>query len=420
MAIPSSTVAAHLDQHRVEQGNFNHLVMDIFWFGLALPATSRFVSVFALRVGASVTQVAWLTAFPALVLLLAAGLGQWWYQRHPNSVRAVFWPGLGFRLSFLLPAFTPLLPTAWQPWWLVASIALPSLPQGIASVVFLVMMREVVSTERLTRLISRRYLAMNLAVGVSTFGLGFWLSQVPYPVNYQTMYIAAFFITLVSLWHVNQAAPLYRAPAMPHRPRQWLQPWRDRSFRDVIRLILLSHIAFFFVFPFIPVYLIEWLGAGEQFMGLFVLVELLAGAAISFSLPYLASRYGARPLIGVAMAGTALSTLAILAAPNLPLTLIGAALNGASWTMGGVAMYGYFNERLNPAHAASYTTCYNQIIFLAMFVGPLVSGGLMAGHLSIETALLAGVGLRVVVALLPFVPQGRLYAPVRWALPARR
>ena len=38
-----------------ERTNFNHWVIDIAWFGLAFAATNRFLSVFAIRLGASST-----------------------------------------------------------------------------------------------------------------------------------------------------------------------------------------------------------------------------------------------------------------------------------------------------------------------------------------------------------------------------
>ncbi len=133
------------DTKLIENRNFHHLVMDIFWFGLAIPATSRFLAMYALRVGSTPVQIGWLAAFPALILFIAATLSSWWIQRYPDSVHAISWPALGFRLAYLLPAFTPFLPKQWQPIWLIVSVSLPALPQGIASVIFLVMMRRAIA-----------------------------------------------------------------------------------------------------------------------------------------------------------------------------------------------------------------------------------------------------------------------------------
>src|SRR5690606_10165919 len=77
----------------VERSNFNHLVMDIAWFGLALAATSRFLSVYAIRLGGTPADLGWLTSFPALLLLISATFSGWWQQHFPNAVKAVFLPG---------------------------------------------------------------------------------------------------------------------------------------------------------------------------------------------------------------------------------------------------------------------------------------------------------------------------------------
>ncbi|KAB2856956.1 MAG: hypothetical protein F9K46_13545, partial [Anaerolineae bacterium] len=62
----------------VERENFNHLVQDIGWFGLALPATTHFLSAFAIRLGASASLLGLMAAIPALIVLISAGLaGRW-------------------------------------------------------------------------------------------------------------------------------------------------------------------------------------------------------------------------------------------------------------------------------------------------------------------------------------------------------
>ena len=138
----------------LEQTNFHHLVLDIAWFGLALPATSRFLQVYAIHLGAGATELGWMTMLPAIILLFSASMGSRWMMRHNNNaMRAVFWPALMFRLQFLLPALTPFMPTSFQPMWLILSLALPAMAQGVGGVVFLVMMREAISERQVTPLL---------------------------------------------------------------------------------------------------------------------------------------------------------------------------------------------------------------------------------------------------------------------------
>ena len=44
-------------------------------------------------------------------------------------------------------------------------------------------------------------LALNLAVGIGALTFGIWLEKAPFPLNYQVMFMLAFLFALASLWH---------------------------------------------------------------------------------------------------------------------------------------------------------------------------------------------------------------------------
>ena len=379
--------------------NFYHLVMDIAWFGLALPATVRFLSVYAIRLGATPTELSWLVSLPSLVLLLSAGLGNWWSRRYADPIRALFWPALAFRFIFLLPALTPFLPREWQPLWLILSVTLPALPQGVASVIFLVMMRQAVDDTRMTILLSRRSLAMNVTVALSGLAFGFWLEQAPFPVNYQAMFLLAFALALVSQLHLSkiqvQPAAIVQPSAQPA-----VRPWRSPKFHQVALVAAVTHVAFFAIFPLIPLHLVKNLGASEGFMALFALAELAAGALISTFAPRIVQRVGNRKMVALSMAGTGLAAGIVALAPNLYLTLRAAALSGASWTLVGMGIFGFFTESTPADVLAPYTTAYHQVIFAVMFIGPLLGSSLANAGVNLPMVLLAGAAARFVAALL--------------------
>src|SRR5690606_9120999 len=106
-----------------EKANFSHLVGDIAWFGLAMAATSRFLSVYAIRLGATSIDLGWISSLPSLILLFSASFGAWWTQRYCNPLRSLFCPVLPMLFLFLLPVFAPLLPLQWQPLWLIFSVS---------------------------------------------------------------------------------------------------------------------------------------------------------------------------------------------------------------------------------------------------------------------------------------------------------
>ena len=271
---------------KTERANFNHLVGDIAWYGLALAATTRFLSVYAIRLGATAVDLGLMSSLPALIVVLTASLGAWWTRRYPTAVRSLFWPALGQRLSFLLPFFAPFLPIQLQPLWLVLSVAIPALPQGVAAVPFTVMMCDAVYPNRLMRLVSRRQLALNITIAIAALCCGFWLKEAPFPLNYQVMFLLAFGLSLVSLYHcisIRQTAPepvpapvlevvpvpIEFKPALPT-----VSPWRSPNFQRVALVAVTIQLAFTILIPIIPLFLVKRLGADEGFMALFALIEL--------------------------------------------------------------------------------------------------------------------------------------------------
>ncbi len=388
---PSSTTTAN--------DNFRHLVLDVAFFGLATPALSRFLSVYAIRLDADAMLLGWLTALPFVFQVFTSSLAGTWRKRYPDTVSAIFWPGAFYRLAFLLPALTPFFPREWQPIWLVASVALPALPQGIASVLFLVILREGTESKQLLPLMSRRSFFYNITVAVGTVGMGLLLEEGPFPLSYQLMYVVAFILVMVSMLHVNQVRILSPEPVMTVS----MSPWRllrAPEFQRVAFVAVTSHVAFFTVNALIPLRLIENLGADEGFMSIFGLCELLAAATIATISPRIARRIGTRTAIGVGMLGASLSALVLALAPNLYVTLPAAALSGASWTLAAINIFNYFCETSPKENLTRYSMLYNQIVALALFVAPLAGSKLVNIGVDLTAVLLLGAAMRLVAGVI--------------------
>lgn len=383
-----------------EQSNFNHLVMDIFWFGLALPALTRFLSVYAIRLGADANELSLMTSLQAIVLLAAASVGSWWMSRFRSTQKSLILPSLGFRLSFLLPALTPFMPADFQVTWLILSLALPALPQGIASVAFLVLMRESVSDPQMPALLSRRSLALNVTVGVSGLLLGLWLEKAAFPFNYQAMFVVAFLLVLVSFWHVMQLRVLPLPAPQTDAPATTTNPWRSPLFVRVAAVDGLMHLSFFSISSLLTLHLVDNLDAGEGFLSIFGLAELTAGAVTALFASRLVRMIGSRTLIGYGVIGTSASALIIALAPSLPVTLLAAALNGMSWTLAGIALFSYFSACTPMECRTPYTAAYTQIIFVAQFFGPMIGSTLSNWGVTLVSVIVIGAVLRLVAGVL--------------------
>ncbi|GAB5494073.1 MAG: MFS transporter [Phototrophicaceae bacterium] len=382
-----------------ERANYTHLVFDIGWFAIALASTSRFLHFYAIRMGADAVALGLMAALPAIVLVFSTSLSAWWRSRYEDSVHAIWLPSMGYRFIFLLPAFTPFFPIEWRVLWLILAAVLPAFTQGISNTIFVIMMRETVSHERLPSLLAKRQFALNIMLLIGVLGFGFLLEVLPFPLNYQVMFVLAFIFALASQWHLGKLNVI----VPPHKPKkgdkvQLKQLLKTDSFQSIAFVTLLSYVGFFSIFAIIPLFLERQLGADEGYIAIFGAIELIAGAGIMLVLEPIMRRLGSRKTISLSIFITGLAALAIALAPTLEVALIGAALTGAGWNANNVAGLRFFTERTS-ANDMGATTAYYEIIFIAMFVGPMLGSSIAGLGVPLIGVILIGAIMRIVAAL---------------------
>ncbi len=384
----------------IERTNYTHLVLDIGWFAIALASTSRFLQFYAIRMGADAFALGLMAALPAIILVFSTSLSAWWRSRFADSVHAVWLPSFGYRFVFLLPAFTPFFPIEWRVLWLILSAVVPALTQGMANTIFVVMMRETVSHERLPSLLARRQFALNVMLLFGVMGFGFLLEVLPFPLNYQVMFVLSFVFALISQWHLSRLNTI----VPKHKPKKrekvdFKKLLKNDSFQSVAFVTLMSFVGFFSVFAIIPLFLAHHLGADEGYIAMFGIAELIAGAGVTLILEPILRRLGSRNTISLSMLITGLAAIVIALAPTLEFALIGAVLTGAGWNANNVAVLRFFTERTS-ANDINATTAYHEIIFVAMFLGPML-GSFVAGiGVPLVGVILWGAVMRILASLL--------------------
>lgn len=388
------------------EANFRHLVLDIAWFGFALAATTRFASAYAIRVDASAAEVNLLVALPGIVMLFSTLFTVWWRNKFINAVPAQFYPGLFFRFIYLLPAFTPLFPLRWQPLWLIFSATAPALAQGVAGAIFMEMMRESVPTERITRLFSRRALALNVTLMIGTVFFGVVLEGFPFPLNYQVMFLFAFVLSLVSFWHVNlirlnNDTPRPIEDTTP-QPSQW-GIWRLPGFVWVALVTLFGHSAFVMVAGIIPMRLMNELGASEGYIALFGLVELGAAAIAATFADKWMRRWGIQRVTAYALFLTAIAALILAMTNRLDMALFSAVASGIGWMLATTGMLALLVERTPREYATATSNGFQQMVGIGIFIGPLIGSLLVGMNLSLVQILYVAVAFRILSAVFTYV-----------------
>lgn len=403
----------------IARANFRLFVLDIAWFGLAFPSTASFLSVYAIRLDASPALLGWLAALPAIAALISSSLAGMWRKRYAQTVQALFWPAITYRLVFLLPAFTPIFPHEWQTIWILIAAVLPAFPQGIASIMFLVMLREGTENSRIPALMSRRSMIFNVTVAIATLAFGFWLEKAPFPQNYQVMYVTAFVFSLVSLLSALRVRTFAPQPALPSDQTP-VKPFRSRAFRRVVWVTVITHVALFSIGPIITLQLVDELGADEGFMSIFSLMGLITAALMSGVANRIVTRIGSGMAITLGMIGIGLSSIGLALAPNLYITLPAGALGGATWTLASISLFIYFSDNTPAESLTRFTTVYNQVVMLSIFVGPMIGTQLASLGMDLVVVLLVGSAMRILAGIAVSTSELARFVRQRRALVAAR
>lgn len=160
---------------------------------------SPFVGVYAIKLGASNTQVALLSSLPALLSVLTMIPGAAYIRRfsHKKKVTAALF--LSNRLFVLFLALVPFLGGGQMAAVLVALVGLMNLPGAIANVSWQALMAELVPLEARGDVFAVRNRLAILASFVPTMVAGYALDLLSFPTGYQLIFALAFVLSLAEI-----------------------------------------------------------------------------------------------------------------------------------------------------------------------------------------------------------------------------
>ncbi len=217
------------------EANLRHLVGDIAWFGVVWGSVVAFLQVYIVRLGASSLLVGAITYGPALIGIFWQIPAARLLTRAGRRMRWVIGSGFGYRLIFLAVALAPFVLRSSLAEATALIWVLSALVTSISNVAFLSMMADAVPTERVTQVVGWRMAAFGLTNTLTTLAGGQLLRYLPFPLNYQALFLIGFAASLVSFWHVHQIhvpdppADHRKPPAFYARPAPDAAPSRLRS-----------------------------------------------------------------------------------------------------------------------------------------------------------------------------------------------
>jgi MFS family permease len=386
-----------------EHWNEWNLYREIAWYGVLSGVNATFISVFALRLGASNLLIGLLTSLPALINVLFQIPAARFVEREQDRRRVLLLSGFLMRLPAFVVALAPLLPAPLQAGAVVNITALGTIPAAVGTLSFTSILADVVAPQHRARVVSVRNALLSAATTIAVLAAGRALEVLPFPFSYQLVFTLAFAASLISLYYLGRiAVPHGDARRRQRTPRAERLDVRRAlrmaaSQRDYLRFTLgafVYHWGLYFPIPLYSIYRVRTLQLSDGWIGALAMLESATTITAYFLWGRLAQRRGSRLVV---LCGT----LLVCFYP------VGMALSRSAWPLlivvfvagiAGPAMnLGLFNGLLEAAPAerrASYVGLFNTLMNTAAFISPLL-GTAAAGALGIRTALWIGGAMRI-------------------------
>jgi MFS family permease len=398
-------------EHRA---NFNHLVLDIAWFGVLNGSAIAFVAVYAARLGASALQIGLLTALPAIVNMVFALPAGHWLQPRPIS-RATFAAAAAYRLFYLPWVFLPsLLGAQAQIWAIILITLIMTIPGTALAIGFNSLFAAAVPPEWRAQVVGVRNAAYALVSIVITLICGRILDQLPFPLGYQVVFFIGFIGAAMSTLHLWFVRPLdeHRKPGSGRfslrdwghpgvgilegvrttvglrflasvdlkslRSSRWLSPCRDNRFARVLLFVFAMHLTLYLAVPIFPLFLVNELAFTDNVIGLGNSIFYIAMFLASTQLNGVTRRFGNQKTMALGIMVISLYPLLISQASGPTLYLVAAVAGGTGWALAGAAVANFVLEQTpddkRPVYLAWNNIALQAGILLGALVAPTLAG----------------------------------------------
>lgn len=400
----------HTTADTLEGRNTRNLYAETTWFGILNGLTTTFVSVFALRMGATTAQVGWLAALPALVnivwLIPAARI----IERQRRRLPLILWAGLLQRLGYLCMALMPFLIVTGRVEALILINTLITLPAAVINTAITSLIPDLTSPEHRGTVVSVRWLILAAAAtGAALLG-GWFLDLVVVPLNYQLLLGAGAVLSLISLRYLRRIrvpdAVLYGRETRPRQRYSW-QRLRNslagvRSHREFLRFSLASFV--FYWGLYLPgalwsVFRVRDLGASDAWIGLIAVVVDGSTIAGYFLWARISAKRGDRWVLIVTALGVTAYALLTALVPTIGWMIPTSMVGGFAWAGCNLAMFNVMLRVCPAERRPTYVALYTALMNVTAFAGPLL-GAALSNWIGIRPAFVASAALRGVGVLL--------------------
>jgi hypothetical protein len=404
-------------QSTTELRNYQMMRGDSVAMGI-IAAAVPFLPVFIVRLGGSEFEVSLLTAIPAVSgFLLAIPLGQF-LQGKPRIVPWYSGSRLLAHLSYAVAAVVVLLaPRQMVVPALLVVWAIAAIPSTLGMVAFPIVMDGAAGPRGRYEIMGRRWAIMGLTTAITVAIIGQLLDRLPFPANYQIVFVGFTVAGLVSFRFSSR----FRVPEHAARPLASAGRRLDRL-REIVRTVrtepaflrysarqLVYVVGTRFALPLIPLYYVREVGAPDAWIGI-----IATGQALALLVGYqlwrkVSVKRGGTLVLLVTLFVNALYPAALSLVDQLIL-VAGLTAMAAVFSAGvDLALFDELMKRIPRPYGVTFTSIDTALVNGASILAPLLGAAIaIALGLAVALQLASVIGLLGVILFASDSRNGRM------------
>ncbi|MGB4186620.1 MAG: MFS transporter [Limnochordia bacterium] len=379
--------------------------------------SNPFLGLYALSLGASISQIGMLNAFPTLlgnILQLPYGILA---GRISNRKALIAIGSLWNRCSWLLIAFLPfLVKLEWGVSILIVLATLRVVGATLGVPAWRAIQAEIVPKPIRGRHYANRNIIMNIVALAAVLFAGKILT-LRYPVNYRILFVLAWITGLVSLWAFLQIkvqqAPQSTRTSAAQREKRGFSLRHNKDFAYYCLAFFVWSLGVNLISPLTPVYFIQDLNGTEALWAYVQSAAIIGTILCQRYWGRLTDVFGQKNIMVKAGLGAAMVPFWWFIAPNPLLGLAVQFWGGIMWGGHNLAAFNLLLEVTPDSSRSLYVGVYNALIGLATAGGQLL-GGYMAELMGMRSVFfISFVGRLIALVFLSRVAGG-FDQPMGW------
>ncbi len=385
------------------RSNLIHYYWDIGWWGLYAGTLMPFLSVYAVRNGATNEQIGLLTAAPAAItLLLSLPVGRWARRFSPKraTVVSVFLQRI---IMVLFPLLPWILPPEAQVGGILVITALIAIPNSVTAISFNQLLMDAVPSEYRGLLVGNRIAIFSILTFVVTLLAGFILDRVAGAAGYQVIFAIGFVGAIMTAYHLGRVNPLAGSPSAEVQPKPdktaRMLPSLDQSGRYFVRIMLLTFLlntVNAVIVPLMPPFAVKTLLLSNQWIGIGAAINTFFVFLVSLGVARLTRRTGNRRATALGVVALAAAAVVMAFAQDAALYLVSMVVGGIAAGVLNTAQYNYVLDQIPLQTRAAWFAVLALTGNAAILIGSL-GGPALTGWISFPVIMLIVGGLRLLI-----------------------